>query len=409
MKRNTCDILIVGGGMVGLSIAYQLVKRKISKNIIILEKEREIGLHSSGRNSGVLHAGIYYKPNSLKAKVCISGAKRLASWIEERGLPLYKCGKVIVPQKEDLDYQLDLLLERGKTNGAEVRLIDEKNLRKLIPEAKSSTGRALWSPNTSVVNPIIILQRLEAELRDYGIRFLKGYKRWEPNLKNSEIKLDQHTSISYGHLINCSGLQADKVSRKFGVGEEYSLLPFKGIYWKIKDKCPIKISTNLYPVPDLNVPFLGVHFTPSPGPQIKVNIGPTATPALGRENYNGFDQFEPLMTLRNIGIISNQYFYNQNNFRKYVHEQAFLSFRKFFFMEAQRLIPSLKLEHIEPSDKVGIRAQLFNHKEQRLEDDFLCLQGPKSTHILNAISPAFTASFALADLILHKAKFIIGD
>ena len=147
--------------MVGLCIANQLIERHMASSITVLDKEPELGLHSSGRNSGVLHAGLYYSPESLKAKVCVTGAKRLRAWIEDRCLSINPCGKVIVPQKEDLDLQLDLLARRGKANGAEVEFWDAAKLHEVIPEARSASGRALWSPNTAVVKPLQVIQELE--------------------------------------------------------------------------------------------------------------------------------------------------------------------------------------------------------------------------------------------------------
>ena len=398
-----CDVLILGGGMVGLCIAHQLLERGITHNITILDKEPEIGCHSSGRNSGVLHAGLYYVPGSLKSKVCVDGARRLRHWVEGQKLPLNPCGKVIVPQRSDLDPQLDLLAERGRANGAVVELWDSKQLRDLIPEARSSSGRALWSPNTAVVKPITVVRRLQQVLSDKGVRFLHGCKDWNYQVDKKVVKLSNGLTLCYGHLFNCTGLQADRVAHQFEVGIEYSLLPFKGLYWKLKPGCPIEVKANLYPVPDLNVPFLGVHFTPSADAPSTVSIGPTATVAFGRENYKGLEAVEPAMAAANMAVLLRQYLSDQGGFRRYVHEQAFLALPPLILRAAQQLIPAICAEHIELSEKVGIRSQLFNHSTQRLEDDFLCLPGPNSTHVLNAISPAFTASFALADLILDQA------
>lgn len=404
MSTNNCDILILGGGMVGLSIANQLVERDITSSITILDKEQELGLHSSGRNSGVLHAGLYYKPGSLKARVCVEGARRLRAWVEERDLPLNPCGKVIVPPRAELDAQLDVLAERGRANGAEVELWDADQLREMIPEARTASGRALWSPNTAVVKPISVVRRLREDLTDRGVKMLYGEGHFEARPVEQQVKLSDGTELSYGHLFNCTGLQSDRVAMSFGVGDHYTLLPFKGLYWQLKANCPIQPHTNLYPVPDLSVPFLGVHFTPSADETPVVSIGPTATMALGRENYQSLEAIEPVMAARNIGVLARQYLTNRGGFRRYVHEQALLSLPPLLIRSAQELIPSVKPEHIELSQKVGIRSQLFNHQTECLEDDFLCLPGPSSTHILNAISPAFTASFALADLIIDQAQ-----
>ena len=403
MRDHSFDVIVVGGGMVGMCIAHQLLERGISESIAIIDKESELGRHSSGRNSGVLHAGLYYKPGSVKARVCVNGARRLRAWVTDRGLPLNSCGKVIVPPRGELDGQLDVLAERGISNGATVELWDEQQLRDLIPEARSASGRALWSPNTAVVKPIKVVKRLQEELVERGVSFLMGNPGWSVEPDTRQVRLTDGEKISYGHLINCAGLQADRVAHTFGVGCEYSLLPFKGLYWQLKPDCPIQPRSNLYPVPDLNVPFLGVHFTPSADPNPLVSIGPTATPAWGRENYRGIDALEPVMSATNLAVLARQYLANRGCFRRYVHEQAFLALPPLLLRAAQKLIPAVRAEHIELSQKVGIRSQLFNRKTQRLEDDFLCLPGPSSTHVLNAISPAFTASFALADLILDEA------
>ena len=176
MLTDSHDVVIIGGGIVGLSIAHQLLERDITHSICVIDKEPELGLHSSGRNSGVLHAGLYYKPGSTKARVCVSGAKRLRSWVEEQGLPINPCGKVIVPQRLDLDVQLDLLAERGQANGAQVEFLDVQQLSELIPEANSISGRALWSPNTAVVKPIKVVATLQRKLQERGVCFLHNEK-----------------------------------------------------------------------------------------------------------------------------------------------------------------------------------------------------------------------------------------
>ncbi len=403
MSSQNCDVVIIGGGMVGMCIAHQILERKVAKSIAIVEKENKLGLHSSGRNTGVLHAGLYYKPGSLKAKVCVDGARRLRDWVKDRNIALNICGKVIVPPRPDLDGQLDVLADRGRANGATVEFWDEKQLRELIPEARSSSGRALWSPNTAVVKSITVVQRLQQELQERGVSFITAEPDWKVDTKSRQLLLSTGVSLNYGHLFNCAGLQADRVARPFGVGHQYFLLPFKGLYWQLKRDCPIQPRTNLYPVPDLNVPFLGVHFTPSADPTPLVSIGPTATPALGRENYRGLQSLEPAMAATNLAVLARQYVANKGGFRRYVHEQAFLALPPLLLRTAQQLIPSIRAEHIELSQKVGIRSQLFNRTTQRLEDDFMCLPGPASTHVMNAISPAFTASFSLADLIIDES------
>ncbi len=406
MNNNSFDIVILGGGMVGLSVAHQLRKNTIAGKILIIDKESKLGIHSSGRNSGVLHAGIYYKPNTLKASVCVSGAKRLIEWIKANNLAINQCGKVIVPQTKELDPQLDVLFRRGVSNGAKVEMWDEKQLLDFLPQARSSSGRALWSPNTSVVNPKSIIECLEYELQTNNVSILKDQIGVKFFPEDNRLQLKNNENIYYTHLINCAGLQADKICHKFNIGLDYKIIPFKGSYWKLKKGSPIKIPTNLYPVPDLNVPFLGIHFTPNADKDPIINIGPTASFSWGRENYKGYNGLEVINSFKNICFLAKLYESNSNGFRKYVHEQAFLNSKSLFLRSAKLLIPSLKSEYIEPSEKVGIRAQLFDNKKKIIVNDFLCLEGKDSTHVLNAISPAFTASFSLADLIIKKANLI---
>ncbi len=401
--REKADVVILGGGMVGLSVANQLIDRNIARKIKIIDKESELGKHASGRNSGVLHAGIYYKPGTTKAKVCVEGAKRLRKWINDRELPINNCGKIVVPTKEDQDGQLDELLIRGRENGAHVEVWNEKILKQKYPYVRSATGRCLWSPNTAVVKPKEVIRALSKELENRGVKFYKNQNRYKIDVINKSIKMEKDESISYEHLFNCTGLHADRIAHTFEVGLEYSLLPFKGLYWEITSESRIQPTTNIYPVPDLNVPFLGVHFTPSADTISKVTIGPTATPALGRENYSNIDGIEVEIIARQVKILTSQYISNAGNMRRYAHEQALLCFRPLLINSAQKLIPEIDERNITLCDKVAIRSQLFNSQTSKLEDDFLCINGKNSTHVLNAISPAFTASFALGDLIIDQA------
>ncbi len=408
MTNNKPEIIIAGGGMVGLSVAKQLVDREITKRIIIIEKEISLGCHSSGRNSGVLHAGIYYKPKSLRAKVCIDGSRRLINWMEERKLHINRCGKLIIPQQKNLDSKLPMLEKRGLENGAAVEMIDEKRIKKICPLVKTSSGRGLWSPNTCVVDPKVVLNTLESELLEKGVVIKKSQDFWEVDSQKRVVKLgrDGDVVLRYDHFFNCAGLSSDKIAHMFDVGLNYSLIPFKGIYWELKENSKFNIPTNIYPVPDIDVPFLGVHFTPSSKKQGVVTIGPTATLAFGRENYKIFENIEVQKTLKNMSIILKQYLNDKGGFRNYVHDQLPLAFEPFLIKSAQQLIPKIRLQDIKKSQKVGIRSQLYNVESNTLEDDFLCINSYSSTHVMNAISPAFTASFALADHIINLSGLV---
>ena len=404
MPEPSTDIAILGGGMVGLALAHQLCERWPDLSITVIDKEPEVGRHSSGRNSGVLHAGIYYPPGTLKAQVCVEGARRLRDWCEAEGLPVLACGKVIAPQTAELDGQLELLLERGHANGAQVQLIDEDEFRERVPDGRTASGRALWSPNTCVVKPKLVLQRLGERLRERGVRFVLGAAVAGVDPGTRELSLSQAgttSRLAYGHLFNATGLQADRVAQAYGVGKHCTLLPFKGLYWQLQPEAPFRFKTNLYPVPDLNVPFLGVHVTPSPDGT--VSLGPTAIPAWGRENYGGLQGIGPLMALEFLGDLANQWWRDAGGFRRYAREQALHGLKPLFLRAAKALVPGLRSEHLIPSQKVGIRAQLYDRRSGTLVQDFRLEQAEASTHVLNAISPAFTASFALADLIVDQS------
>ena len=396
------DYLIIGGGMVGLSIAYRIKEIIPYSKIIVIEKENDLGKHSSGRNSGVLHAGIYYKPKSLKAKVCIKGAKRLIKFCEDQELKILKCGKIISPQKIELDNQIDFLFKRGIANGTEVKIINKKEFKDRVPHGRTSSGRALWSPNTTIVNPKLILKRLREILESKGVIFLFNKTINHIDIENNRLYLLKDFTLKYKFFINSAGIQADKIAHKFGVGLNLKIMPFKGLYWALSPSCPLKFNTNLYPVPDLNLPFLGVHVTPDL--EGNINLGPTAIPAFGRENYKVLENLEPIMSLNFFLELANQWVNNKGGFRKYSTEQLFQGLKPFFYKSAKLLIPELKSEHLVPSKKVGIRAQLFDKNKKELLNDFKVEHGKDSIHILNAISPAFTASFELADLILEKIK-----
>lgn len=398
------DYLIVGAGMVGLSIAHQLKINEPYKKICIIEKENEVGLHGSGRNSGVLHAGIYYEPETLRSKLCIDGSKRLKKWCKEQNIEILECGKVISPQDLNLDFQLDNLLYRGKKNGAVLEIINQSKFEELVPNGRTSSGRAIWSPNTSVVSPLQVIKKLYEKLSSEGIDFLFNTKLVRfCSSEQAIISKNNLDSINYkikfSHLFNCSGLQSDEVGKLFNIGKNFNLIPFKGIYWELKKKPNLIFDKNLYPVPDLNMPFLGVHVTPSI--EKKIYLGPTAIPAFGSENYYGLSGFEPLKTLQNFAIMANQLIKNENKFRNYASEQALLGFKYLFFKSAKKLVPSLEIDDILPSRKVGIRPQLYNNIKRRLLTDFYIERTTCSTHILNAISPAFTASFAFADYVIN--------
>lgn len=394
------DFLIIGGGIVGLSIAKELKSRYPDTHVTVLEKEVRTGLHSSGRNSGVLHSGIYYPPNSVKAQVCAQGAREMARYCVERKLPLNRIGKVLIPTCNQDAPQIDLLQQRAISNGVAVERLDEKTLKELEPEAFSVTGEALWVPSTAVGDSSAVMHAMTSEVLQMGIELRCGAEIVCVNVSARNVKLAGGDTVSYGHAINCAGLHADSVAHKFDVGHRYTLLPFKGIYWKLDPHSGLDIRHLIYPVPDLRVPFLGVHTTTTSDGA--VYLGPTAVPAFGRENYHGLEDVSIPELIRISRLLVQQTMAGRDGFRRLAWQEGRRYFKPWFADAARAILPRLQDKHLLPCDKVGIRAQMFDKQDKKLVNDFLVERGSSSTHILNAISPAWTSAFPFARFVIDN-------
>ncbi|HEV2866479.1 MAG TPA: L-2-hydroxyglutarate oxidase [Allosphingosinicella sp.] len=390
------DYVVIGAGIVGLAVARELKRREPKARVLVLEKEDRPGRHSSGRNSGVLHSGIYYPAASLKARVCGQGAREMAEFCRKRGLPLRRIGKVLVPTQAADASQLDLLAHRAAANGVEVERLDGAALRRLEPEVGSASGEALFVPGTSVVSSAEVMAALVDEVVKAGVELRCGGRLGAVAPERRELEWSGQR-LSYGHVVNAAGLHADTVAHLFGVGRRYTLLPFKGIYWKLNPASGLKINHLIYPVPDLRVPFLGVHTTTAIDGAIYV--GPTAVPAFARESYRGLEGVTPAEFLRIGSLLARQFVSGRDGFRRLAWQEGRRYSKSRFAQAARALLPRLRPEHLLPCDKVGIRAQMLDRKAGRLVTDFLVEAGPASTHVLNAISPAFTSAFPLARLV----------
>jgi L-2-hydroxyglutarate oxidase LhgO len=390
------DFLIVGGGIVGLTVAREIAQRRMG-SVAVLEKETTLGMHSSGRNSGVIHAGIYYTPGSLKAHLCVSGAKRLWDYAEAKKLPHHRIGKAIVTTREDQIPVLENLERRAKANGVRVEMVDEKGLSAIEPHART-VGKALYSPDTAVMDPKAVLKALAEDLTALGGSVLFDTKVFRVDAANRLIITNRDT-FEYGHLINAAGLDADWLAHQMGVGLQYRILPFKGAYKKVSPESPAKFRGLVYPTPDPDLPFLGVHVTKNVYGE--VFLGPTATPALGRENYTGFGKIDFFRLPVNLWYLGYMFVTNCNGFRNLVRSEIAKYSARGFFEEVKKLSPVIRRQDIIPCDKVGIRAQPIDCRTAKLVMDFLIEKGSDSTHILNAVSPAFSSSLALAEHIVN--------
>lgn len=387
--------MIVGAGITGLTIARELV-RKDSENILIVDKEDRVGCHSSGRNSGVLHAGMYYTPETLKAKYCVRGNRMMKEFCREKGLTLHESGKVILAGDESELESLYELKRRADLCGARASLIDRKRLLELEPEAAPGE-EALFSPDTAVIKPVEVLEALEAELKESGkvkITFGVMFR----GLNNDRAAVTSSGEIKFDKLVNAAGSYADKVAGRFGLAREYKILPFKGTYKQLAASRAHLVRGNIYPVPNLKTPFLGVHLTRSAEGEILV--GPTAMPALGRENYHLVDGWsgETISILLRDALLM----FQNRTFRQVAMTEPKKYLKYFVWKEAKKLMPRLSLDDFVESDHVGIRPQLLHWPSRKLVMDYIMLQDKQSLHILNPISPAFTSSMAFARDVVEQ-------
>ncbi|MEJ2364409.1 MAG: L-2-hydroxyglutarate oxidase, partial [Deltaproteobacteria bacterium] len=381
MSKTRAEVLIVGGGIIGLTIARELIQRGY-KDIVIIDKEKDLGKHASGRNSGVLHAGIYYTPDSLKARSCLNGNFLMRTYCKEKGLRILESGKVIVTRSETEIPALEELYRRALANGAKVDLVSEEELSNIEPNART-VQQAIYSHHTAVVDPKKVVLSLERDLTASGrVKFLRscGFL----GIRGSSTALASCGEIEFKRFINAAGAHCDRVARAFHLARNLRMIPFKGIYKKLtKDKTHL-VRGNIYPVPDIRNPFLGIHFTRSVHGE--VYLGPTAIPALGRENYGlieGIDA-EGLAILFRDAVL----FFANPKFRDVALKEPKKYLTPFFFNSAAKLVKKLHPTDIEPADKVGIRAQLVDWDKKELVLDFLVQKKENSIHILNPVSPA---------------------
>lgn len=395
MIPEKADILIIGAGIVGMTIARTLAKKGFG-NIVILEKESAPGKHASGRNSGVLHAGIYYSPDSLKAEFCLNGNRLMRAYCKEKGLKILETGKVIVTRTPDEIPYLEELYRRAVANGAKVDFIDEKQLAEIEPNAKT-VQKAIFSHYTAMVDPKQVMKTLRDEIEAGGQVKILGDCAFT-GLKGSKTALTSKGDILFDRAVNAAGAYCDKVAHCFGIGQNFRMIPFKGIYWKLKKNLPYTVNGNIYPVPDIRNPFLGVHFTRSVHGDVW--LGPTAIPAFGRENYgilSGVDAEGFSILLSDATL-----FFQNAKFREVALTEPRKYLKSCFFHDAAKLVKQLDFNDIEPSDKAGIRPQLVDWRTKELVMDFMLVADGDAVHILNPISPAFTGSMYLAETVVKR-------
>ena len=396
MQEAKYDIAIVGGGIVGLAIAYQIQREFPKLNLIILEKEKELAFHQTGRNSGVIHSGLYYKPNSLKAKNCVKGRKQLVQFAKENNIKHDICGKIVLALNKREATELETLKKNGEQNGLEdLQILTPLQLKNIEPNAEGVA--ALWVPQSGII-----------DYKEVSNKFAELIKQLNPNSKialNCELLniekgllFSTKGEIKIKHTIFCGGLFSDRLAKKDKLKLDMQIVGFRGDYYKLTDKAKSKVKKLIYPVPNPEFPFLGVHFTKMIGGDIE--CGPNAVFTFKREGYQKTDfswkdTFEAISFLGTWRLFINHWKFGLNEYRRAFSKALFLK-------ELKKMIPTLQMEDITKG-RSGVRAMALG-KDGEVIDDFKIVINKNNLHVLNAPSPAATACLAIGQQIMEKAK-----
>jgi L-2-hydroxyglutarate oxidase len=402
MPDSHHDVIIVGGGIVGLAVALEITRRFPRLRLLLLEKEDRVGRHQSGHNSGVIHSGIYYKPGSLKAKLCVAGAAAMVEFCREHGIPHSVCGKVIVATSQDELRPLEELRRRGEVNSvAGVQLIGPAELRDLEP--KASGLAALVVPSTAVTDFAAVCDKYAELAVARGGSILTSAEVLNIKRGANEIVVETGRGVfSAAYFINCAGLFSDRISRMAGDEPEVMIAPFRGEYYDLVPERSSLVRALIYPVPDPRFPFLGVHFTRRMSG--RVDAGPNAVLAFRHEGYRRtpFNLKDLASSLAFPGFWRMSAKYWRSGL-----DEVHRSFSKPTFVRAlQRLVPAVRDEDLRPGGS-GVRAQALN-RDGTLVDDFKFVQSSKMLHVLNVPSPAATSSLLIGHAIVEMASKNIG-
>jgi (S)-2-hydroxyglutarate dehydrogenase len=396
------DLTIIGGGIVGLATALEVTQRYPRLRLAVLEKEEGLAVHQTGHNSGVIHSGIYYKPGSLKAQMCVTGAKALVTFCDQHSIPYERCGKVVVATTAEELPCLEELHRRGIANGVEgMEMIGPERLRELEPHA---TGiKALHVPTTGIIDFPRVAQAYAKLIQERGGEIRLRHHVYRIIQASDGLILEtSQGSVATQHLVNCGGLFCDRVARMAGASPDMQIVPFRGEYYMIAPHRRSLVKNLIYPVPDPALPFLGVHFTRTIDGLVEA--GPNAVLALAREGYRKSD-FVPrdlgeTLTFPGFWKMARRYW--QTGMGEMIR-----SFSKAAFVKAlQRLLPELTADDLQPGGS-GVRAQAIA-SSGALVDDFAISVTDRALHVLNAPSPGATASLAIGQMIVEKAGQAFG-
>ena len=389
---KTYDITIIGGGIIGTATALSILKNK-SLKLLLLEAESSLAAHQTGNNSGVVHSGLYYKPGSLKAANCTIGREMMYAFCEKYNIPFDKCGKIVVATSKEEIPALNMLEERGKANGLTgIKRLSAFEIKEYEPHALGIDG--LFVPQTGIVDYVAVTNKYAELIREKGGEIKTNSKLISVKKDGSELVLTtEHEDYRTKFIVNCAGLQSDRIAKLFGVDPKLQIIPFRGEYYQLKKEKQYLVNNLIYPVPDPQFPFLGVHFTRMINSGVEA--GPNAVLAFKREGYKKTD-----FSFRDI-LEMNLYPGFWKMAAKY-YKMGFLEFRRSFSKELfvqslQKLIPEIHINDIEVGG-AGVRAQALE-RDGKLVDDFRIVEAERMVHVLNAPSPAATASLSIGKTI----------
>lgn len=402
MTESQHSVIIIGGGVVGLGVALEITRRFPRQRILVLEKEDRVARHQSGHNSGVIHSGVYYKPGSLKARLCVAGAAAMIEFCREHGVPHNVCGKVIVATREDELPRLDDLRQRGEANGLTgLRMIGPEQLHEIEPHAAGL--RALAVPSTGVTDYALVCEKYAELISAGGNTVLTSAPATAIKRSNDEIIVETpRGAFGAKALINCAGLHSDRISLMAGDDPGVIIVPFRGEYYDLVPERAALVRALIYPVPDPQFPFLGVHFTRRISG--RVDAGPNAILALAREGYRHTDV--------NLGDLASSFAFPgfwrmARRHWRYGLGEWHRSFSKAAFVRAlERLLPEVRGNDLIPGGS-GVRAQALK-PDGALVDDFQFVPSGKVLHVLNVPSPAATASLTIGKAIVDMAAQNLG-
>ena len=394
--NNNYDFIIIGAGIVGLATAYKLQLRHPKKSIAILEKENAIGMHQTGRNSGVIHSGIYYKPNSYKAKNCKEGREQLVAFVKENDVPHKICGKIIVATTALEITGLENIYHRGiKNNTPDIGYLNPDEIKRIEPYVNGL--KAILVPTAGIIDYICLSKKF-AEL----ISKINKKSRLIVSCEFKHVK-EHEIETSLGNfyakkIIFCTGLHSDRTAKRDAIKTNMQIVGFRGDYYELEDKANHKINNLVYPVPDPKFPFLGVHFTPMIDGSIE--CGPNAVFSFKREGYStrSFNLKDTLQALTYSGTWK----LFSRHWRKGIDEYKRAFSKRLFVKELQKMIPSISMDDVKPV-RSGVRAQAIDNNGN-LIDDFKIEEKNGHIHVLNAPSPAATSCMAIADEIVNRVE-----